>query len=223
MILPQLFFIIGRWNFLLSSAGSIRNEQAGFDFVDLRKLDMATLKRYTSPQAVKDFDRFLDALPLNVGYNALIAAGLTCVMGGAAVWFAAGETEKVSKLHSDLMNVQALQPPVPVLKYTAISHEALEPLLKEITQVYKGVAVTQSGNGGVTVTAQDTDYFPQFLAAIGYIQRGGENWKVKIDALCVGRECSGPQLSAKLKIEMVGFANPEIKSEDELKSESEKK
>lgn len=164
---------------------------------------------------MKDLDAFLDLLPVNVGYNALIAAGLACLMGGAAVWFTALETEKVSKLHSDLINVEALQPPVPVLKYVTVDSTALQPLLKKISETYKGISMSGGGEAGVTITAQDTDYFPQFLAAISYLQRGGKNWKVKINTLCVGRECTSSKLSATLKIELVRFGEPEIKKADE--------
>src|ERR1700722_12927613 len=96
--------------------------------MNLKDFNMATIQKYTSPQAMKDFDSFLDALPLNVGYNALIAAGLVCLMGATSVWFSAQELQKVSQLHADLTNVQALQPPVPVLKYLPVSTAGLKPL-----------------------------------------------------------------------------------------------
>ena len=54
--------------------------------------DMNTIKRLTNPQAVKDLDKFLDALPLNVGYNALIAAGFTWLLAGLAILFATTES-----------------------------------------------------------------------------------------------------------------------------------
>ena len=80
------------------------------------KIDLATVKKYANPASIKDFDRFLDELPMNVGYNALISAGVALLLGVASVLFASMETEKVSKLHASLMEVQALQPPVPVVK-----------------------------------------------------------------------------------------------------------
>lgn len=169
----------------------------------------ANLQRYANAQAVKDFDKFLDALPVNVGYNALLAAGACCLMGILAVWFTSQELEKVSRLHAELMNVQALHPPVPDLKYTAVSPKALEPLTKNIANTFKGVAVgVGRGEGEVTISAQDADYFPQFLAGISFLQRGGRNWKVRINALCVGRDCKGPPLSATMKVEAVTLGEP---------------
>lgn len=180
--------------------------------MDLKQFNLANLQKYTSPQAIKDFDSFLDALPLNVGYNALVAAGLACLLGGASVWFAAQETQKVSQLHSELMSVQALQPPVPVLKYAPVKQAQLKPLTDKIVSTFKGVVITGSADGEVNITAPDTDYFPQFLAAISYLQRGGKNWKVKINTLCVGRDCKSAKLGANMKVEEVSFGGPVDKS-----------
>lgn len=181
--------------------------------MDFRKLDFNALKRYTSPQAVKDFDAFLDAMPMNVGYNALIAAGLVWVMAGSAIMFTSMETEKVSKLHTDLMKVQALQPPVPVLKHIPVDKDQLKVLTDRISATFKGVSVTSNTPGSVSVSAQDTDYFPQFLAAISYLQRGGKNWKVRISTFCAGRDCQGNKLAAELKVEAVRLGEPEIKED----------
>jgi hypothetical protein len=182
--------------------------------MDLKDFNMGTIQKYTSPQAMKDFDAFLDKLPLNVGYNALIAAGVVCLMGAASVWFSAQQLQEVSKLHADLTNVQALQPPVPVLKYTPVSEDVLKPLAKKIEATFKGVKI-QTSAGGMKLSALDTDYFPQFLAAISYLQRGGRNWKVKTETLCVGRDCKADKLSADLKVDMVSFGAPETKAADD--------
>src|ERR1700759_346029 len=100
--------------------------------MDLKNFNMATLQRYTSPQAMKDLDAFLDDMPLTVGYHALIAAGIVCLMAACSVWFSAVELQKGSKLHADLTNVQALQPPVPVLKYAPVSQAVLKPLAEKV-------------------------------------------------------------------------------------------
>ncbi len=186
--------------------------------MDMNKVN-STIKRYTSAQSMKDLDVFLDDLPLNVGYNALIAAGIACLMGAGSVWFAAQETEKVSKLHADLMNVQALQPPVPILKYTPVSKDVIKDMSDKIKKTYKGLNIEGGSDGSVTITAQDTDFFPQFLAAISYLQRGGKSWKVMINSLCVGRDCNGSKLSANLQVQMVRFGEPEIKKEDDKKTD----
>ncbi len=176
--------------------------------MDFKQFNMATIQKYTSPQAIKDFDRFLDNLPVSVGYNALIAAGIICLMGAVSVWFSSVELGKVSKLRADLTNVQALKPPVPVLKYLPVSQSLLTPLTKKIAATFQGVTLIP-GNGEVKITAQDTDYFPQFLAAISYLEHGGRNWKVSTSHLCVGTDCKTAKLYVDLKVNVVEFSEPE--------------
>jgi len=177
----------------------------------MSKVDWGSIKRHTSSLNIKDIDSFLDALPINVGYNALMAAGIAWVIAAGAIFFASMETEKVSKLHASLMEVQALQPPIPQLKFTPVNTTVLKALSDKITGTYKGVSLVPSSDGTVTVTGQDTDYFPQFLASISYLQRGGKNWKTSLSKMCVGRDCGGSKLSATLKIEAVSIAEPEEK------------
>lgn len=183
--------------------------------MDMKKINWNSLiKKYSDPQAVNDLDRFLDDLPTNVGYNALIAAGFAWLLAGTAIFFTSQETEKVSKLHAELMQVEALKPPVPTLQYIPIGQEAIAVISERIGKTYKGLSLVPE-SGGIVVTALDTDYFPQFMAAISTLQRGGRNWKVKVDKLCVGRACAGSKLSATLKIELVRFGDPETKKEDD--------
>lgn len=173
-----------------------------------KKLNWKSWKHYASPQGIKDFDKFLDSVPSNVGYNALIAVGLAWLIAGASALFTTMELEKVTKMHAELMQVQALQPPIPELNYIPVSANVLKPFAKKIEDTYKGVGVSISGDGAATVSAPDTDYFPQFLAAISYLQRGGKNWKVKISTLCVGRGCQTQKLTATLAIETLRIGEP---------------
>jgi len=175
--------------------------------INFRKFNLASLQRYTSPQAVKDLDSFLDALPINVGTNALIAACFTFLVAGVSVWFTAQELEKVSQLHEDLTNIKALQPPVPVLKEIPVDIKTLKPAGDKIASTFSGIKVV-AGAGSVKISAQDSDYFPQFLAAISYLQRSGRNWKVSVNAMCLGRDCKGPQLYADLKVSTITFGEP---------------
>jgi len=177
----------------------------------------AMFQKYTSPQAIKDFDNFLDNLPVNAGNNALIAAGIVCLMGAASMWFCAEQLQEVSKLHTELTNVQALQPPVPVLKYLPVKVEILKPVATKIAGTFKGVKL-EAADGEVKISAADTDYFPQFLAAISYLQRGGRNWKVKTESMCVGRECKSDKLFADMKVDVVTVALPETKAPEAEKA-----
>lgn len=182
--------------------------------MDMKNIDWnGVFKKYSDPQAVKDFDKFLDDLPMNVGYNALIAAGIAWILAGGTVLFASQEMDKVSKTRAELMKVQALQPPIPVLKEIPVPQATLKEVTKNLTEIFKGISIVQSGDGKLTVSAQDTDFFPQFLAALSYIQRGGASWKVNIETFCAGRECQGSKLSATLKIDLIKVGDPELAKE----------
>lgn len=171
------------------------------DFKNLGKIDWSMVKRLTSPQGVKDFDAFLDALPLNVGYNALIAAGITWILAGSAVFFTALEVEKVSGLRAELAKIGALKPPIPIIKYDPVPEASIKTVQNKILETYKGVSFAGS-SGSLTVSASDTDYFPQFLAALNTLQNGGRNWRVNLTSMCVGSECSSSKLSAVVKVEI---------------------
>lgn len=166
------------------------------------------VQRYTNPQAMKDLDQFLDALPVTAGYNALIAAGMAWALAGGAVLFASAEVSNASKLRAEMAKVESLQPPIPVLQYVPVPKDGIERVSKKLMESYKGVTVAVSGPGKALVSASDTDFFPQFLAAISTLENGGKNWKVSLDKLCVGKDCKSAKLSADLKIESVRVGEP---------------
>jgi hypothetical protein len=164
-------------------------------------IDWNAIKRYTSPQAIKDFDKFLDALPMNVGYNALIAAGIAWLVAGSSIFFTSLQVEKVSTIRTELAKVEALKPPIPTIQYVTVPNATVKALEDKIIETYKGVSLTGSPTA-LIVSAADTDYFPQFLAAINTLQNGGKNWRVSISTLCVGTDCPANKLMATLKIEI---------------------
>lgn len=174
--------------------------------------DINALRRMANPQAIKDLDKFLDALPLNVGYNALIAAGIAWIVAGAAVLFASTETASVNKLRSDLLAVEALKPPVPTIEYIKVRKNELDKISDKIEQTFKPVTVLVKGDGEITVSASDTDYYPQFQAAISHLQSGGKNWKLEIKKLCAGRECTGPAIQAQLTLTKARIDLPPLES-----------
>ncbi len=186
------------------------------------KIDWRALQRYTNPQAMKDLDQFLDALPITAGYNALIAAGIAWVLAGAAVLFTSTEVSNASQLRAEMAKVESLQPPIPVLQYLPVPKDSIERISKRVTESYKGISVVVSA-GKAVVSASDTDFFPQFLAAISTIENGGKTWKVSLDKLCVGKDCKGAKLSADLKVESVrvGEPAPPVEEKEDGKEKSE--
>lgn len=172
------------------------------------KFDIASFKRLTNPQSIKDLDKFLDALPLNVGYNALIAAGMAWVIAGAALLFASTQTAHINKLRTDLLAVEALKPPVPSIEYIPVSSQTLEPVRQKIEKTFKGTTLSIRSEGTVTLSANDSDYYPQFQAAISHLENSGRNWRVSIVSMCAGRECTGQPLQAELTVEVARINAP---------------
>ncbi len=172
-------------------------------------LDPKVIQRYTNSQAMSDFDKFLDDLPLNVGYNALIAMALIWVIAAGSWFFVSMEVEKVTIMNKELKEVQALKPPIPVLKYVPVGSKHLKEFSAKVAETYKGLVILPRNDGRVVITAHDTDYFPQFISAISYFQRGGRNWKVVMEYFCVGKDCTGSKLTANLKIDIVRIGEPE--------------
>lgn len=180
---------------------------------NLNNIDWNVIKRYTSPQAVKDFDAFLDALPVNAGYNALIAAGIAWIIAGGAVLFTSMEVDRVSTLRTELAKVESLQPPIPLLNYFPVGKADIDTLGKKITATYPGLSVVTTGDGKVTISASDTDYFPQFLAGVSTMQYGGKNWRVTTDSMCAGIECKVSKLVATLKVDVATIGAPRKEEE----------
>jgi hypothetical protein len=177
--------------------------------MDFKNIDInGLIKKYTSPQAVKDFDTFLDDLPANLGTNILIAAGVVWLFAGALIFFVSQEAGKLSEMRNELVKVEALQPPVPVLSTIAVDKASLDVFAETLSDLYKGIIIKVGSGGEVSITAQDTDYFPQFLATISYFQSGGKNWRISMKDMCVGKDCIPSKLKATLKIEVVKINDP---------------
>ena len=69
--------------------------------------------------------------------------------GGSAVFFASDEMARATKMHADLMQVQALQPPIPVLKYVPVNQGVLKTLCDKVAKTYKGITLTSNADGDI--------------------------------------------------------------------------
>lgn len=168
----------------------------------IKTLDWKTLKPYLTGQALKDLDRFLDALPKRAGMNAVVAAGLMWLVAGMAILFAATETKKVSELRTEMLATEALMPPVPGLKEIPVPAAELQDMADKIREYYAGVDAKAGGPGKISLTAP-TNRYPLFRTAIGHIQSGGKSWKVRVHELCTGRDCKGAGLQATLNVSII--------------------
>ena len=169
------------------------------------------IKTHLSPEKIKGFDKFLDAIPVNVGYNVLIFALSSWVLAGAAILFAVIETRNLTELRTKLLEVEALKPPVPKIVYTPVPKARLESLVANIDGLYPGISYMVSNNGLISISAGTVHYIPQFRAAISHLQNGDAMWKTEIATLCFGRECSGPKLQAEIRFDSVMVEDVSLK------------
>ena len=76
---------------------------------------------------------------------------------------------------------------------------------------YKGLNFQVDGST-IIITADNTNKFSQFREAISHMQNGGSGWRVKMDKLCLGRECdTNHKLAVALKVNKVSVENPATK------------
>lgn len=169
--------------------------------------DIRTLNKYFSAQATDDFSRFLDKMPQNVGQKSLIAAGIIwgCVAALGLSFML--QSQKLTELRAHLASAEAVQPIIPVMTMTPVPAEQVTQFAEKAKTLYPGLTLTGSGNT-LNVTSTDTSSYAQFREMLGYAVSGGNNWKVSIESLCIGRECSQNALSAALKIETVTIDKP---------------
>ncbi len=172
--------------------------------MDFKKFDVNKLKRLMDPNAAKDLDKFLDNLPATVGYNALIAAGLTWLLAAGAVLFAMTEASKVAELRTELLKVESLQPPVPVIDFVPVGKSQLDGFVESVERInlYPVLTFRVAGDGKLEINSK-AEEFTAMTYAIGHVQGGGKNWKVEVDSMCIGDECQGGTLQTSLKVSTI--------------------
>ena len=178
--------------------------------VDLKKLqsfNWRSLKKFTSPQASDDLNKFLEKLPANVGQTMLIVAAVAWATAGAVGLYTTIQIQKLTELRAELEEAEALQPIVPTITDVAIPPAEVKKFEDSVKEIYRGIDIRANGST-VVLTAQSTSDFGQWREAIGHVQNGGSGWRVNIDKLCVGRECQQHPLAAALKINKVSVTNP---------------
>lgn len=175
----------------------------------LASFDWRQLQKFMNPQAIKDIDKFLDRLPITVGYNAIIAAALVWLFAGVAFMFASGETEKATELRAELLAVEALKPPIPEVAYTLVSKAALEEMVDRVSEIgYPELTLKAEGDGTLKVTGPTTA-LAQFVNALGHIAFGDRGWRVELQSLCVGDECDSSGATANLKVSAARIVSSE--------------
>lgn len=178
------------------------------DWKKLKSFDWRSLKKYASPQASDDLNKFLEKLPANAGKTMLIIAATAWGMAGVVGLYTTVQIQQLTELRAELEEAEALQPIVPRISDIPIPPNEVTAFVEKIKDIYQGIDIRASGST-VVLTAQSTGNFGQWREAIGHVQNGGSGWRVNIDKLCVGRECAGNMpLAAALKINKVSVTNP---------------
>lgn len=178
-----------------------------FDFKKLQKFDWRSLKKYTSPQASEDLNKFLEQMPTNAGQTLLIIAAVAWGVAGMLGLFVTVQIQDLTEMRAELQEAEALQPIVPRISDVAISSGEVSQFVESVKNIYRGLDLRASGSA-VSLQAKSTADFGQWREAVGHVQNGGSGWRVNVDHLCVGRECKPNPLSATLKINKVSVQNP---------------
>ena len=175
--------------------------------MDWKNIDWQRLKKYTSPQAAGDLNAFLEALPQRAGQISLIGAGIAWTVACTIGLYAFVQTQEMTQLRRQLLEAEALRPPVPSVRDVSVPQAELQAFVERAKDIYRGLTIT-SGGSNITITASATRSFTEFREAVGHVQNGGAGWRVNIERLCVGRECQGTALGATLKVSKVSIDEP---------------
>jgi hypothetical protein len=111
-------------------------------------------------------------------------------------------------LRAQLQDAKALKPVVPVMAEVPVEANAISDFVKRLAEIYKGLEIRANGNK-IDISAPSTSFFSSFREAVIQVQNGGQNWKVGLESLCVGRECGQKQLSIALKVDRININQPE--------------
>lgn len=170
----------------------------------LGNFDWRILKRYLGPEAAQDLNAFLEGLPHQVGHSLLIVAGVVWGSAGALGLYTAVQTQQLIELRAELEEMQTVKPNVPEVRNVAERSSKVKEFVQSAKKAYPDVNMRVSGST-VYLTAKDTRFYPQFREAIGHIQNGGQGWRVDVEDMCVGRDCSKNPLAIQLKVNKVSI------------------
>lgn len=170
--------------------------------IDWKNFDWRSLKKLLDPKAASDLNDFLESLPQKAGNTVLIACGIAWTAACAIGLFTTVQLQTLTELRAELQKAKALKPPVPQVSNVPVSASDVKEFVENARNIYRGVEI-QGKNSSVIVTAKTTASFPEFREALGHVQNGGQGWRVNVDRLCVGRECTSYNLAAELRISRI--------------------
>lgn len=172
------------------------------NFQSLKSFDWRALQRFFSPQAADDLNAFLEKLPVNVGQTMLVICGIVWVGAAGLGLYTTVKMQEFAQLRNDLEAAQSVVPKVPDIKDQPVAPDQVKNFVDNISKVYANLKITAQGSV-IEISARSTAQYGEFREAIGHIQNGGAGWRVNLESLCVGSECVGEQLKARMKINKV--------------------
>lgn len=168
----------------------------------LTKFDWRALQKYTNPQAIGDFNHFLEKMPQNTNKSLLVVAAIVWTVAGAIGLYATVKMQEFATISLEREEAQALVPNVPTIQDKAVDAAQVTQFVDEIQNIYKGLEI-KGNSANIVIRAKSTAQYGEFREAIGHVQNGGSGWRVNIDRLCVGKECQQYPLAAALKINQI--------------------
>lgn len=175
--------------------------------MDLKSFDFRSIQKYLSPKAADDLNIFLEKMPQHAGQTALIAAGIAWAAAATLGLYTTVQIKSLTEMREKLKETKALQPIVPRISDVPVQANEVKDFADTLTEIYPGLTIKQQGPS-IQITATTTANFAQFREAVGHVQNGGSGWRVKVEKLCVGRECPRDKLAVLLKINKVSVDKP---------------
>lgn len=163
------------------------------------KFNIASLQRYISPQAYKDMDKFVRDLPERAGQTVLIAGGVVWIIAATGIVFATVKAKETAELRANLFKQEAITPAVPSIVDQPVANKALNDFANQANDQYPDITVAATGSK-LQVSGGDTRNYWAWREAVGHIYNGGAGWRLKVDELCVGRECKAAKLDVKFSV-----------------------
>lgn len=174
----------------------------------MQRFNLKKLGAYFSPRAMNDLNVFLEKLPQNAGNTVLIAAGIAWAMAASLGLLTTIKAQDLNNLRAQLQDAKALAPIVPTIEEQPIDQKLVADYAKKMGDIYKTLEF-HANNNTITISSSQTANFSLFREAVMQIQNGGENWKIGLVKMCVGRECKQKQLSITLKINRINIDKPD--------------
>ena len=160
----------------------------------------AAINKYLSPQGTNDFNKFLEQMPMRAGYGVLAAGGIVWLIAGLAVVYATTVAKDVAEIRAEMAKSEALKPVVAQLVSNPVSDTEIESFVTKVNPLYSDIIIKSAGAGTLSVSAESGRYFGAFREAINHAYNGGRGWRLSLESLCVGRECTKAFLDGTFKV-----------------------